>query len=391
MIIKKMQPGRYLAGLLMCWGLVATFSAFVQSKGALIACRLLLGLFEAGLFPGVLLYLGMFYNKRHISVRTALFYGTSAIAGALGGLVAYAIGELDGTAGWSGWRWIILINGIPTILTAPVALWVLPNNPATASFLSEEDRQDMVALRHAEIGQTAQGQHLLKEDVIAGAKDWKTWAMCIGMFAGLGILYSFSVFLPTIIRGMNNSWSNQTVQALTIPVYFMGFIVYVIGAWFSDRMQQRGIFVISGFCVCILGYIFLIANAGVGLSFAGTFVVAMGLWTATGAAMTWNNVNNPRYGKRAFASGMQITIGNASGVAAPFLYGAGDAPTYYPGYGATIGLLFMALCIYTVLHFWYKKQNARKLSGAEDWRMEGKTDEEVNEMGEFNPRFMYTI
>jgi MFS family permease len=390
MIIKKMQPARYLSGLLFCWGTVATFSAFVQSTGALIACRLLLGTFEAGLFPGVILYLSMFYNKRHVSVRNACFYGTSAIAGALGGLVAYAIGELDGAAGWSGWRWIILINGVPTILTAPVAWWILPNSPETASFLNEEDRRNMVLLREAEVGQTTKGQQLLKEDVIAGAKDWKTWAMCVGMFAGLGMLYSFSVFLPTIIANMGNGWTNQTVQALTIPVYFSGFAVYVLGAWYSDRLQQRGLFVIGGFCICILGYIFLIANAGVGLSFAGCFVVAMGLWTATGAAMTWINVNNPRYGKRAFSSGMQITIGNSAGVAAPFLYGAGDAPEYYPGYGATIGLLVMAVCIYTTLHFWYKRQNARKLSGAEDWRMEGKTEEEINEMGEFNPRFLYT-
>lgn len=108
-----MQPARYLAGLVFLWGMVATFSAFVNNFAALVACRLLLGMFEAGLFPGVILYLSMFYNKRNVSLRQAWFYGTSAISGALGGLVAYAIGELDGVAGWSGWRWIILINGIP--------------------------------------------------------------------------------------------------------------------------------------------------------------------------------------------------------------------------------------------------------------------------------------
>jgi MFS family permease len=103
MIIKRMQPARYLAGLVFCWGLVATFSAFVNNFAALVACRLLLGVFEAGLFPGVILYLSMFYNKRNLALRQAYFYGTSAISGALGGLVAYAIGELDGAAGWSGW------------------------------------------------------------------------------------------------------------------------------------------------------------------------------------------------------------------------------------------------------------------------------------------------
>jgi MFS family permease len=100
MIIKKMQPARYLAGLVFCWGIVATFTAFCNNFAALVACRLLLGVFEAGLFPGVILYLSTFYNKKSVSLRNAYFYGTSAIAGALGGLVAYAIGELDYAGGW---------------------------------------------------------------------------------------------------------------------------------------------------------------------------------------------------------------------------------------------------------------------------------------------------
>lgn len=391
MIIKKMQPARYLAVLVFLWGLVATFSAFVNNFAALVACRLLLGVFEAGLFPGVILYLSMFYNKKDVSLRNAYFYGTSAIAGALGGLIAFAIGEMDGAAGWRGWRWIFVINGIPTVLTALVVPFVLPNSPETASFLTEEDRRNIVLLRDLEVGQTRAAQVLHKEDVTAGAKDWKTWAFAIGLFCGLGMLYSFSVFLPTIIFQMGAGWSRKVVQALTIPVYFLGFTVYVVSAWYSDRIQQRGIFCVGGFLTCMVGYIFLIANQGAGLSFAGCFIVAMGLWTSTGAALTWVGVNNPRYGKRAFASGMQITIGNTAGVSAPFLFNNADAPTYYPGYGATIALLALGAGIYASLHFWYRAQNKRKLEGMEDYRMEGLSEEEIAELGEQNPRFLYTI
>lgn len=391
MIIKRMKPARYLAGLMFCWGIVATFSAFVNNFAGLVACRLLLGLFEAGLFPGVILYLSMFYNKRNVSLRQAWFYGTSAISGALGGLVAYAIGELDGAAGWRGWRWIILINGIPTILTAFVIPFVLPNSPETASFLDEHDRRNLVLMRELEVGQTKSGQEMHKEDVIKGAKDWKTYAYAIAQFVGLGMLYSFSVFLPTIIDGLGGGWTRQTVQALTIPVYFAGFVTYVTCAWLSDKIQQRGIFCIGGLSVSLVGYIFLIVNKGLGLSFAGTFVVALGLWTATGAAFSWISVNNPRYGKRAFASGMQITIGNISGVVAPFLYTTADAPEYMAGYGATIGLLTLGIAIYLSLHLYFRYMNKRKLAGKEDWRMEGKTEEEIAEMGEDNPRYLYTI
>lgn len=176
LIIKKMKPARYLAGLVFVWGIIAIFTGFVQNYASLIACRLLLGTFEAGLFPGIMLYLTTFYTKRHISLRNAYFYSISAISGAVGGLVAYGIGEgLDndtqGTAGWRAWRWIITINGIPTVLTAPLVMWLLPNDPETASFLSDDDRRNLVLIRQAEIGQTATGQHMHKEDVIAGIKD----------------------------------------------------------------------------------------------------------------------------------------------------------------------------------------------------------------------------
>jgi MFS family permease len=110
MVLKQLRPRWYLAALTFAWGMVATFSAFVQDFAGLVACRLLLGLFEAGLFPGLVVYLTIFYNKRQIALRTAYLFATAAISGAAGGLVAYAIGFLDnngeGTAGWRAWRWM---------------------------------------------------------------------------------------------------------------------------------------------------------------------------------------------------------------------------------------------------------------------------------------------
>lgn len=178
--------------------------AFCNNYAALIACRLLLGVFESGLFPGVILYLSMFYNKKSLSLRQAYFYGTSAIAGAVGGLVAYAIGDLDGTAGWSGWRWVFMINGVPTVLTAFFVPFVLPNSPETAKFLSEEDQRNMILLRSSELGQTRAAQEFDKKDVWDGAKDWKTYAFAIGQFIGLSMLYSLR--LPTYHHRWYGCW-----------------------------------------------------------------------------------------------------------------------------------------------------------------------------------------
>jgi hypothetical protein len=124
-----------------------------------------------------------------------------------------------------------------------------------------------------EIGQTTSGQELSREDVMKGVKDWKVYAYAIAQFVGLGMLYSFSVFLPTIINGLGGGWSRQVVQALTIPVYVAGFVTYVIGAHFSDKTQNRGLFCIAGLAVSMVGYIFLIANQVGPLGFSNSYAV----------------------------------------------------------------------------------------------------------------------
>lgn len=390
LIIKRLQPARYLAVLTIAWGLVATFTAFVQNFAGLVACRLLLGLFEAGLFPGIILYLTMFYNKPNIALRTAYFFATSAISGAAGGLVSYGISFMDGAGGWRAWRWIILIVGIPTVLTGLVVPLVLPNGPSSAKFLTDEDKRNLVLLREAEIGQTKSAQELHREDVVHGARDWKTWTFALCQYCSNTMLYSFSVFLPTIINQIGN-WSRAEVQALTIPVYTLGAVTYVIMGRLSDVTQYRGPFAIGGTLVSILGYCLLIANRSSGLSFAGCFLVAMGCYTAVGTPLAWLTSNNPRYGKRAFASGMQLTVGNSAGVAAPFLFQNRYEPTYYPGYAATIGLLCVSTTLFTVLHFHWRSVNKSRAEGKEDWKMEGKTDEDVAEMGDRSPRFVNTL
>lgn len=236
----------------------------------------------------------MFYNKRNIALRTAYFFATAAISGAVGGLISYGVGQMDGIAGWSGWRWIILIIGIPTLVTAFIIPFVLPNSVEEAKFLTEEDRRNMHILRFHEPGQTKSGQEMNRADVMHGVKDWKTYAFAFAHYCCNTVLYGFSVFLPTIIDRIGN-WSQSEVQALTIPVYVLGAITYISLARLSDVMAVRGYFVIGALLVMILGHVFLIVDQGVGLSFAGCFLVAMGLYTAAGTALSWLTSNTPRY------------------------------------------------------------------------------------------------
>ncbi|SCO91032.1 related to putative tartrate transporter [Fusarium oxysporum] len=390
LIIKKLKPAYYLAGLTIAWGIVATCSAWVNNLGALIACRLLLGLCEAGFFPGVVLYLSMYYGRKSLALRIAYFFSTAAISGVAGGLVAYGISFMDGAMGWSAWRWIILINGAPTIATGVVIPFVLPNSPETAKFLTEEDKINLQKIHDEQVGRAKNNRELLKEDVLDGVKDWTTWAYCFALFPTLAMLYSFVVFLPTIVKAMG-TWSSAEVQAMTVPVYAIGAITYLIGARLSDITQKRGFFVMGGIGSAIIGYGMLIAGKGAAVSYAGCCFVSIGIFLSSGISFAWVPANNPRYGKRAFSTGMHLTIGNASGVASPFLFSSQYAPHYRPGYGASMGMLVVSLILNIILHLHFKRQNKLRDEGKQDYLLEGKTEEEIESMGERNPRFRFTV
>ncbi|KAH8884059.1 MFS general substrate transporter [Thozetella sp. PMI_491] len=389
LVLKKLVPNRYIAGIAIAWGVIATLVGVVQNLGGLIALRILLGIFEAGLFPGLLTYLTMFYNKRDLALRVGYLFVSAALAGALGGLLAYGISFMDGVAGLRGWRWVMILEGIPSVLLGILAFFSLPGSPETASFLSPEERSMLVRVRERDIGQTASAQKFHWADVKEGALDWKLWIFSIAGFCEDIMLYGFSTFLPTIIKGIG-TWTPAQAQALTVPVYVLGAITYLVIAKLSDMQQQRGLYSAGFAIVSAVGYALLCSNSSVAASYCGCFLVAMGLYVSVGLPLAWLPTNCPRYGKRALATGMQLTFGNLSGVASPFLFQTKDSPTFYTGYGVSIGALCISASIFTFMHFYYGRVNRRRAAGREDNIMGGLSEGQIQELGDRNPAFRYT-
>jgi len=389
LVIKKFTPSRWIAFITTGWGVVATLTGITQNFGGLIACRVILGALEGGLFPGLTIYLTMFYTKRELALRIGYLFVSAAIAGSVGGLLAYAIGLMDGIAGLRGWRWIIIIEGLPTVLLGISIWWWLADTPDQARYLTAEEKELMDLRMRRQIGYTKSSDQMHKKDVIAGLTDWKVWLMCVGQFGADVILYGYSTFLPTIIRGLGD-WSIEQVQALTIPCYALGAISYLVVAWLSDRTQKRAIFpVIFGF-ICAIGYAILVSPVSGNVKYFGCFLAAMGLYVVVGIPLAWLPNNNPRYGKRATASGLQLTIGNSAGIPAPFLYPTHDAPRFIRGHAVSMALIAMSAFIYLFMWFHFRRRNQAKVEGKEDHKTTGMTEEEIEELGEDNPRYKYT-
>jgi hypothetical protein len=280
-------------------------------------------------------------------------------------------------------------TGIPSVVVGIATYFILPTSPATAKFLNPEERALLLAIRRNEIGQTESAEKFHWSDVLEGAKDWQLWIFSISAFTNDIMLYGFSTFLPVIIKGIGK-WTAPQAQALTVPVYALGTGVYLFVARFSDKQLQRGIYSACFSVIAVVGYCMLIANAGAAVSYTGCFVVATGLYVSVGLPLAWLPGNKPRYAKRALATGMQLMIGNMAGIAVPFLYTQADQPKYYIGYGVSIACVFTSACIFTFMSTYYKRVNKRRAEGKEDWKMEGKTEEEIKEMGDWSPRYIYS-
>ncbi|QUC20863.1 uncharacterized protein UV8b_05104 [Ustilaginoidea virens] len=390
LVLKLFTPRRWIAFITLSWGLVATLSGLVDSYAGLVACRLLLGALEAGLFPGLNVYLTFFYTKHELALRVGYLFVSAAIAGALGGLLAYGIGHLDGVRGMSGWRWIFILEGIPSVVLGVVAYFALPNDAASAYFLAEEDKAVMEVRRRRAYGSTRSSEDVSRKDVARAFTDWKAWAFYIAQFGVDTMLYGFSTFLPTIIQALG-SWTSAQVQLLTIPCYFFGAATFMGAAYLSDRLQQRGLFCVAFGTISVVGYAVLLADVAAPAHYFACFLVAGGLYVVVGLPLAWLPNNSPRYGKRTTATGMQLTFGNAAGVMSAFIYPKSDQPRYVRGHAVCLAMVGMGTAIYAFLWYWLRRVNAARERGLVSDKHRGLADEQLQELGDDSPGFRYTV
>ncbi|KAI0973552.1 DNA-repair protein rad2 [Xylaria arbuscula] len=385
--LKPVGPQRWIAFIVFVWGILALATGFVHNFGSLVALRVLLGAFEAGLFPALNVYLTFFYTKRELALRVGYLFVSAAIAGALGGLLAFGIGHLDYARGMRGWRWIMIIEGIPTIILGVVTFFFLPNDSDHAYFLNDDEKKLMHARHQRQYGYTESAQKFNKKDMMKAFKDWRVWAFCVGQFGSDTMLYSYSVFLPTIIQGLG-SWSTAEIQLLTIPCYALGAISYMTIAYISDRKQMRAIFCVIWAVISIVGYGILISDTSAGAHYFACFLIATGLYVLVGLPLAWLPNNSPRYGKRTTANGLQLTIGNSSGIMSSFIYASTEAPRYIRGNSIALSLVGVSALSFGTLWFSYARENRRRDQGLIKPEHAHLSEEEMAELGDESPSSM---
>jgi MFS family permease len=219
-LLKKLRPSRWIAFLMFGWGAITMCLGACNNFGSVTACRWLLGMFEAGLFPGLVYYLTFWYKHSERSVRVALILASATLAGAFGGAIAYGIGHMNRTNGLSGWRWLFILEGIPSCASAFFVWFYLPDYPERSHFLTQAEK-DLAVTRLEFEGSKSSSRSMTWEDAKATLTDWRLYGHYV-MYYGISIPFaSLSLFSPSITAGLG--YFDLRAQLMTVPPWAVAY------------------------------------------------------------------------------------------------------------------------------------------------------------------------
>jgi len=199
--VRRFGPGRVLAVAIVCWSAITIGTGFLHTYNQVIACRILLGACEAGLFPSLTFVISGIYPSISQGKRIAVLYISIALSGAVGGLIAYGIQSMGDRHGLEAWRWLFIIEGIISLVVGALCWVSLPTTPETAWFLSKEERATMAVIR-ARNQRFETSDKLSWKQAATALTDPLVWIASLSLFCSSIAMFGFSTFLPTLLKGM---------------------------------------------------------------------------------------------------------------------------------------------------------------------------------------------
>ncbi|KAL3488810.1 major facilitator superfamily domain-containing protein [Aspergillus germanicus] len=398
MLLKNFaRPSIYLGILITSWGIIMTLTGIVQNFAGLLVTRILLGVFEAGFFPGAVYLCTFWYMPKELSTRIAIFYCASALSGAFSGLLAAGIAQMDGVAGQEGWRWIFLLEGIATVVLGVMCFFCLIDSPATSGkWLTAGE------IRYLELQHFIKEGGLFKEekkktswkDIKATMLNWRMYMLAYILLAQSACSYGTKFTLPTITQAMG--FKDTSAQLMTVPPYVAGAISAVFFSILSDKFYWRMPFVAIPLCLVTIGYAIIISLKGklaenVGPAFFAIILTCIGIYPIHPATTSWTANNLAPSSRRAVGLAFNICIGNIGGVVGSYMYLEAEKPKYYTGFGLSCAFGGSALLVALALELSFVWGNKSKAKLDEGEVRERYTDDELLSMGDKSPLFKYTL
>ncbi|KAI8145184.1 major facilitator superfamily domain-containing protein [Fennellomyces sp. T-0311] len=320
LMLKWLGPRLWIGIIAICWGTISAALSACKTGSHLLAARFFLG--------GVIYYLSIWYTRKQVALRVALFYASNTLAGAVGGLLAFGIMRMDGLQGLSGWQWIFIIEAIPTLICGVFNYWLLPDFPDKAKFLTEKERAFIVHQNQQDAG-VASDTHFSWRQVVSVIFDWKTITFSLLYICAATPPYSLSMFMPSIVNGMG--YHNIMAQVMTVPTYVCAFIWCIANSYDAGRRMERGYHIAVSAALSAIGYILLIAlkDQRSDHLYAGAVIATTGAFGFVAIIISWFSNNYGGHTRRNVGIATITSVGNLSGVISGQVYRADDAPHYY--------------------------------------------------------------
>ncbi|KAL7271319.1 High-affinity nicotinic acid transporter [Rhizina undulata] len=369
------------------FGLTTTLQGLVKNYHGLLATRFFLGVFEAGMFPGCFYLIAMWYKRSEAQKRYSFFFSSTSLAGAFGGLLASAIGKMDGMRGYRGWRWIFILEGTLTCIVSLSFYFAITDFPEEAKFLTERERAFVKARLREDVGASAMEEKMTLRDVLNVFKDYKIW---VGGFMYFGLIvpaYGYAYFAPTIVKGLG--YSAIQTQLRSVPPWAVSFGLAMLIATISDRFRHRFIFTLIPICIAISGFAILLSvHDNVGVQYFALFLAAAGSYSAMPVIVCWFNTNLGGHHRRSVGTAWQVGFGNIGGIIATYSFLSTDAPKYTKGY--SIALAFICLSgVSCIVYFFAVAAENRKRDRAQGGG--DMSEDEKARMGDLSPDYRYFL
>ncbi|KAL3421325.1 major facilitator superfamily transporter [Phlyctema vagabunda] len=362
--VRILGPRLMFSGITIAFGLITMCTAFINTWQQMVVLRLLLGMSQACVFPGLSYLVSTWYTRKEQQLRFAfLLCGEVSIIG-LGAFSNFGLNHLDGVAGLAGWRWMFLVQGLVAMVIGSTVYWWIVDFPENAHrsyrFLTLEE-QELAEARISDDRGDVKAEEFSWGRCLIHFTDPKIYGFSALFFLLNLVSTCLSYFLPIILKSGMGFSEDQSIL-LSAPPYFYAVFPVVLSSIVGDRFQLRSLVIIFN-CLCtIVGFCMLGFASQVTVRYVGTYL-ATGAYVSNWAAMNAYQANNivGQWKRATFAASITACNG-LGGIAGAFIVRQTEAPRYMTAIWISIGshILIIGIVLCFTLYFWSANRRQRK-------------------------------
>ncbi|KAI0347085.1 MFS general substrate transporter [Trametopsis cervina] len=361
------KPSLQLPLCMVMWGAVSVLTGVTNNFVGALLTRFFCGFLEAAFFPGALFLLSKWYKRGELGQRTAILYCGNIISNAFGSLLASGIlSGMDGKLGHAAWRWLFYIEGALTMFVAIIAIFVLPDFPATTKGLTDIERR--LAMRRMEedvgVGDESETEVGQVQGMWMAFKDWRMWAMALAMTSQV-VSLSFNAYFPTLSATLGYN-STITLLLCAPPFAWTAIEAYLVSRH-SDKTGERFWHIAIPFLVGIAGFVIALSTMNTAARYVSLFMMAQ-CYAGFVCLYAWISNTFPRPpAKRAVAIAFTNAFSQLGNVAGSYVWPSMWGPTYRNSYAITVSCAGFSIALLYYMKLDLEALN-RKLDREEEER-----------------------